>query len=156
MNNGISYEEFLEQHGSLTYAFVGVSMLPLLRQNKDLFTVHKKGAARCRVGDVVLYRRPPDQYVLHRIIEVRPSNYVILGDNCVAKEYGITDADIIGVLTGFIRGGRKHSTEEVGYRLYTFIWLHTAAIRVFLKKSGFRIKKLIKKLPPHQKTDQKR
>ena len=156
MNNGISYEEFLEQHGSLTYAFVGVSMLPLLRQNKDLFTVRKKDGTRCRVGDVVLYRRPPDRYVLHRIVQVRPNDYVILGDNCVSKEYGITDADIIGVLTGFIRGGRKHSTEEPGYRLYTFIWLHTAALRILLKKSIFRIKRLVKKMLPHQKADQKR
>ena len=35
MNSGISYEEYLEKHGSLTYSNVGVSMLPLLRQGLD-------------------------------------------------------------------------------------------------------------------------
>ncbi len=155
MNNGISYEEFLKKHGSLTYAFVGVSMLPLLRQNKDLFTVRKKDKKRCRVGDVVLYRRPPNQYVLHRIVHVRPSDYVILGDNCVSKEYGITDSDIIGVMTGFVRDGKKHSVEETGYRLYTWIWLHTAPTRISLKKGCFRMKRLIKRLLRHQRTDHK-
>ena len=71
MRERVSYEEYLEAHGSLTYTNVGVSMLPLLKEGRDLFTVEKKGEARCKVGDVVLYRRPPNQYVLHRIVEVR-------------------------------------------------------------------------------------
>ncbi len=41
MSNGISYEEYLERNGSLTYTNSGVSMLPLLRQGRDLFTVRK-------------------------------------------------------------------------------------------------------------------
>ena len=56
MNEPISIGEYLEKNGTLTYANVGVSMLPLLRQGRDLFTVRKKGAERCRAGDVVLYR----------------------------------------------------------------------------------------------------
>ena len=60
MNKPLSFEAFLEQNGTLTYSNVGTSMLPLLRQGKDLFTVMRKGAERCQVGDVVLYRRPPD------------------------------------------------------------------------------------------------
>ena len=143
MNSGISYEEYLEKHGSLTYSNAGISMLPLLRQGRDLFTVRKKGEERCKAGDVVLYRRKPDQYVLHRIVEVRPSDYVILGDNCIAREYGITDDDIIGIMTGFVRDGREHSVKETGYRLYTFIWMHTASLRIFLKKCAIRFRRRI-------------
>ena len=51
-------------------------MLPLLREGKDLFTVRKKGPERCKKGDVALYRRG-DACVLHRVIEVRPDDYVI-------------------------------------------------------------------------------
>ena len=134
MNNPVSFEAYLEQHGRLTYTNTGVSMLPLLRQGKDLFTVEKKGPDRCKVGDVVLYHRPPNQYVLHRIVEVRPDSYVILGDNCIAKEYGIRDADIFGVMTGYVRGKKAHSTNETGYRLYTAAILHTISLRVFCKK----------------------
>ena len=144
MSDLISFEEYLEKHGSLTYANVGVSMLPLLRQGKDLFTVRKKGAERCKVGDVVLYRRPPDQYVLHRIVEVRPEDYVILGDNCIAKETGILDEDILGVLTSFSRGGKKHSVEEARYRAYTTIILRTIPLRVFLNKTRLRLRRLIR------------
>lgn len=145
MREGISYEEYLEAHGSLTYTNVGVSMLPLLRQGKDLFTVQRKGGARCKAGDVVLYRRPPNQYVLHRVIAVRPDDYVILGDNCVAKEYGIKDGDILGVMTAYVRNGRQHTVDERGYRLYTWWILHAAGFRIFCKKCVMRLKGAIKK-----------
>ena len=133
MNNSISYEEYLAQNGSMTYTNVGRSMLPLLRQGKDLFILEKKGPERCRVGDVVLYRRG-EKYVLHRIVEVRENDYVILGDNCVAREYGITDDDVIAVMTGFVRGGKEHSVTEPGYRLYSSVWMRTEKPRVFLKR----------------------
>ena len=134
MSNPLSYEEYLDQNGSMTYTNVGVSMLPLLRQGKDLFTVRKKGSERCCVGDVVLYRRG-EQYVLHRVVEVRENDYVILGDNCVCREFGITDEDIIGVMTGFVRGGKEHSVSDLGYRLYSALWLHTEKPRIFLKQA---------------------
>ena len=142
MSNGISYEDYLNTYGILTYYNVGVSMLPLLRQGKDLFIVKRKGPERCRVGDVVLYRRPPNHYVLHRIVQVRPSDYVILGDNCVVKEYGIRDEDIIGVMTGFVRDGKEHSTAEAGYRVYSLLWLYTAPVRICLKKALFRLRRM--------------
>lgn len=80
-----SLERYLSEQGRVISANVGVSMLPLLRQGKDLFFLEKKGAGRCKIGDVVLYRRKC-QYVLHRVIEVRTRDYVILGDNCSVKE----------------------------------------------------------------------
>ena len=141
VNETISYEAFLDRHGRLTYTNVGVSMLPLLRQGRDLFTVEKKTGERCQVGDVVLYRRPPDQYVLHRIIEVRAEDYVILGDNCVRKETGIRDEDILAVLTGFVRKGKEYTVRDRAYCAYTFFWLHTIALRVFLKRAGGLVKR---------------
>lgn len=140
-----SYEDFLEKNGEMTYSNVGISMLPLLRQGKDLFTVCKKTDERCRKYDVVLYRRPPSSYVLHRVIKVRSSDYIILGDNCINKEYGITDADIIGVMTGYIRNGKKHTVNEFGYRLYSHIWVDFSAVRIFFKRVKLKLKRLIKR-----------
>ena len=71
---------------------------------------------------------------------------MILGDNCVNREYGITDDDILGVMTGFVRDGKQHTVTERGYRLYRFLWLHGAPVRVFLKKAVWRVKAGIKKV----------
>ena len=145
MNDSVSLEKYLEENGTLTYANVGVSMLPLLREGRDLFIAEKKGPGRCSVGDVVLYRRPPDQYVLHRVVEVRPEDYVILGDNCISREYGITDGDIIGVMTGYVRGGKTHSVSEAGYRLYSSLWTGMAGPRIFVKRAAQKIRRCLKK-----------
>ena len=145
MSDKWTYREYLEKNGTLTYSNTGDSMLPLLRPGKDLFTVTKKGAERCKAGDVVLFHRPPDRYVLHRIIKVRESDYVLLGDNCVLKETGITDRDILGVMTEYIKNGRTHSVKEKGYRLYSFLRVHTVPVRIFLKKTGILIRTIWKR-----------
>ncbi len=134
MNEIISVEEYLDKNGELTYSNVGRSMLPLLREGKDLFTVRKKGTERCAAGDVVLYRNGTDRFILHRIIKVRKDDYIILGDNSIKKEYGIKDTDIIGVMTGYFRSGKSHTVDEPGYRLYSFVRLYTADIRIFFKR----------------------
>lgn len=145
MSDRISYEEYLERQGSLTYTNVGTSMLPLLRQGRDLFTVQKKGTERCRRGDVVLFRRPPDKYILHRIIEVRPDDYVMMGDNCIGKEIGVRDEDIIGVLTGFVRNGKEYSIKDQGYRVYSALWLLIMPLRVTVKKIIVSVRRGIKR-----------
>ena len=146
MSDISTYEEYLEEYGTLTYTNVGVSMIPLLRQGKDLFTVRKKENARCARGDVILYRRKPDSYVLHRVVEVRPDDYVVLGDNCVEKEYGITDSDILGVMTGFTRSGKDYSVDDLSYRIYTFLTLNTQGLRIAAKKTASRLRRLAKKV----------
>lgn len=146
MGSGLTYEEYLDRYPCLIRTNVGISMLPLLRQGRDLFVVEKRGPARLQVGDVVLYRRPPDKYVLHRIVEVRDNGYVILGDNCINREYGITDDDILGVMIGFVRNGKQHTVAEKGYRFYTFLWLRTEGSRIFLKRAFSFVKGGVRKV----------
>ena len=145
MSKVFSYEEFLKENGELTYTNVGRSMMPLLRQGKDLFTVRRKAPAeRCRVGDVALYRNPADQFVLHRVIQVRPDDYVILGDHNIVKEYGIRDEDILGIMTGFVRDGRSHTVEERGYKLYSFVIMHTIPLRTVQRKARRKVGRLVR------------
>ena len=144
MNKGISYEEYLDKHGALTYTNVGTSMMPLLKQGRDLFTVVKKGEKRCRRGDVVLYKKG-GKYVLHRIIQVRDNDYVIMGDNCVSKETGIRDEDIIGVMTEIKRNGKQHKVSDKDYRVYSYFMTHTPSFRGAAKKALSKIKRVIKR-----------
>lgn len=141
MDNNTSLETYLKENGTLLYAIRGVSMLPLLRQDRDLVMLERP-RERCRPGDVVLYRRASGQYVLHRVIAVRPADYVILGDNCANREYGVTDDDILGVMTGFVRNGREHSVTERGYRLYTAYILRAVGPRRACRRAWSRLRAL--------------
>ena len=81
-----TYEEQLQQHGSLVYTNVGDSMLPLLREHRDLLIIEKRPEGRCKKFDIVLYRRPSGKHILHRIIKVRKDEYIIAGDNRWERE----------------------------------------------------------------------
>ena len=138
-----SIGEYLDSAGKLIYSNKGTSMLPLLRQGKDMFIITKKSSERCKKGDVVLFRRGNDN-VLHRVVKVNPDSYDILGDNCIDYERGITDSDIMGIMTNFIRNGTEHSIHEIPYRIYSFIMLHTIPARIFAKKVLNHARRLIR------------
>jgi hypothetical protein len=116
----INFEDYIERYGSLTYRNKGTSMMPLLRQGRDLFTIVKKGPERCRKYDVVLYKDAKGHHILHRVIKVVPEGYIIRGDNTYRNEFR-TDAEIIGVMTGLTRDGREISTEDLFYKLYSVL-----------------------------------
>ena len=116
----INFEDYLKAHGTLTYYNKGTSMMPLLVQDRDLFTLAAKTAERCKKYDVVLYKDKRGQYILHRIIKVRPDGYVIRGDNTYFKEY-YKDSDILGIMTSFVRDGKEHSVGEAGYKMYSVL-----------------------------------
>ena len=147
MSEALTYEKYLERHGSLTYTNVGTSMMPLLREGRDLFTVVPK-SGRCRVGDVVLYHRPPSHWVLHRVVAVVPGGYLTLGDNCIARER-VAEEDVIGVMTGYVRDGRDHSVDEPAYRAYTRALIVTEKPRVLLKRAFLAARRRIAKAVRH-------
>lgn len=131
----ISYEEYLRKYHMLTYKNVGVSMLPLLKQGRDSFTISEvKPDEACRIWDVVLYKRGTNQYVLHRIIKIHEDTYDILGDNCIGIERGIDRKDVLGVMTEFIHKGKRCTTSDLRYRLYVFLWCRPYPVRIFFKK----------------------
>ena len=134
MSNGgqISFEDYLARFGSLTYKNKGTSMMPLLRQDRDLFTVVRKSRDRCRKYDIVLYK-DKDEYILHRIIKVVPDGYIIRGDNTYRKEFR-SDNQILGVVTGVIRDGKEISVTDPGYRLYSVLRNVSYPFRFLLMK----------------------
>ena len=76
----------LEQDGVIVHTNKGTSMMPLLRENRDLMVIRKRGAGRFHKYDAVLFRRENGEYVLHRILRVNPDSYWIVGDNCASGE----------------------------------------------------------------------
>lgn len=114
-----SFEAQLDEHGKIMYHIQGDSMLPLLREGNDVAVIVAKDKnKRCKLWDVVLYKRDSGQYVLHRIIKVLKDGYVICGDNRFNLEKGITDRHIIGVLEGIMRDGVYEPADKAEYLEY--------------------------------------
>ena len=152
-------EDFLQKNGYLAYTVRGVSMMPLLRQKKDVVMLRRKGDERCKKYDVVLYRSGVEhKYLLHRILKVRPDDYIIAGDHNTFLEIGITDEQIIGVMTSVRRDGKDITTDNKLYRLYVHLWcdcwpVRMAIIRGKQKLRGYlsAVKRRLRRIRPQRK-----
>ena len=127
-----SFEEEIRRSGYLLYRNEGDSMLPLIRQGRDLLLISRKPEGRLNQYDVPLYRRDSGQYVLHRILKVRKDDYVLCGDNRWQRETGISDRHIIGVLTAVIRDGKQLPVTDWRYRLYVHLWCGLFPVRALV------------------------
>ncbi|MBO5009448.1 MAG: S24/S26 family peptidase [Clostridia bacterium] len=129
MSDYSTYEEELSKHGKIIHTNVGVSMMPLLRQHRDVMIIERPNG-RLKKYDCPLYKTRSGKYILHRIIKVRENDYVICGDNCVTFERGVTDKQILGVLTGVIRDGKTITMDNKLYKLYYHLWCDFIYIRI--------------------------
>lgn len=69
---------------SVPVPVTGVSMRPFLRTG-DFVYVELPGE-NIRKGDILLFRRPNGQYVLHRVMKIRGDTLLMLGDSQLEKE----------------------------------------------------------------------
>ena len=120
MNSNKEIRQVLETEGVFVSTTAGMSMYPMLRDRRDVIVV-KKNTKRLKKYDVALYKKG-ESYILHRVMEVLPDSYIIRGDNCDAKEYGIRDEQILGVLVEFYRGDKKVNLNQWGYRTYVRLY----------------------------------
>ncbi len=132
IENSHTAEEVIAKEGTLVSTTVGVSMLPLLRNRRDTVILSRPNG-RLKKYDVPLYRRE-DKLILHRIVDVTDSGYVICGDNCESLEYDITDDNIIGVMTSFYRGDKFYTVDNKCYIAYSKIHVALYPFRKILMK----------------------
>lgn len=143
--NKSTFEEIIQHDGKLIYTNKGDSMMPLIKEGRDLVVIDKTDG-RLRKFDVPLYKRDNGQYVLHRIVRVRKNDYVICGDNRVNLEYGISDRHIIGVLTAVIRNGKELSVHSKKYKAYVYLWYMLFPVRFVIIKTRNLFRKIRKKI----------
>lgn len=133
-----TFEEILEEKGFLIYTNVGYSMLPFLRQRRDIIEIRKRDSGRCRKYDVVLYKWGQN-YILHRILKVLPDKYIIAGDHNTFLDSPVTDDMILGVLTRVIRNGKEITPDNIWYKFYVHLWCDVYPVRMFLLKTKWFI-----------------
>ena len=140
----LKIEDVLSSNGQYVGPTVGVSMLPMLKNRRDTIVVSKK-TERLQPLDVALYKRG-NAYVLHRVLRVTDTGYIIRGDNCYADEI-VPEDNVIGVLTEFFRKD-KHivcATDEK-YHRYVKNRLKAYKIRRFYVLIKMKLKAGIKKI----------
>lgn len=125
-----TFEQILEDKGVLVYTNVGTSMMPLLRQHRDLMVIERVSGPLSRY-DVPLYKRPDGKYILHRVLFVRKGYYLITGDNQWRLER-VQHSQVLGVLKAVQRDGVTIPISSRKYKWYTHIWCDLYPIRAAL------------------------
>ena len=105
----------------------GDSMRPILRENRDVAIVDSVRGV-LSPNDVVLYKRPDGQYVLHRILNTYGNYYVTCGDNRWKREKIPFDW-AIGVMKGFYNDDEYIDVTDKAYQRYSKLWCRIYPLR---------------------------
>ena len=135
--------EILEAGGEVTFTITGTSMLPMLHHGVDK-VILVKPSRPLRKYDLPLYRRDNKQFVLHRVVKVKPDGtYIMCGDNQVVLEDCVRPDQIIGLVRGFYRNGTYFGASDPRYRFYCHLWVDFFTVRKafrFLKSLPRRVR----------------
>lgn len=103
----------------------GRSMLPTIFGGKSEVVVVKP-TFPLKKYDIALYTSPSGFLVLHRVIDVCNYNgkteYILRGDNTYKNEVGVTNNQILAVVTRFKRKNRWQSVNARGYLFFVKLW----------------------------------
>lgn len=136
--------ESFRQGMTATVPVTGNSMWPLFSHKRDCAVLSACDGQRLRRGDVPLYQRPDGQYILHRIIKVKPDVYVLAGDAQRELEY-LPKSCVVALMTAFIRKGKTVNCRNMRYRAYAWIWIAVRPLRPFLIRCAKFILKIKKR-----------
>ena len=139
-----SIKDELLKHGTYASLSSGTSMEPLFRTHRDVVVITVPSRP-LKKYDVVLYEVSDGSFFLHRIIKVTKDAYLIRGDNTFVLERVAKDA-VIGVLSSYTRKGKKHSVEDLGYKLYSGFWTFIYPLRLLKRKTRSLLSKIYRKL----------
>ena len=121
--------------------FRGVSMLPMLRQGKDSVELAPL-PEKLKKFDLPVYQYPSGKYVMHRVVAVKDTHYVCLGDNLTETET-VYPEQMIGVVSAFRRGEKRISVGDFRYRLYCRVWVALFPLRKCFRRFKHGLRRLL-------------
>lgn len=128
-------EESVKNGGSVKIKIAGYSMYPLVTSRRDSVLLTK--ADKIKKGDVPLVKRDDGSFVLHRVVGIKAGCFMLRGDYEQKIEYPINPNQVIAVAKAFYRKEKYIDCNSFLYKLYTFFWMNTIAVRpVILKLMG--------------------
>ncbi len=110
--------EAVEDGGQFSFYPMGTSMLPTIVPGRDLVCLVK--ANTLKKGDIILYKRPCGNFVLHRILKICEGGKLTLcGDNQRALEKNVSRESVLFLVDSYEKDGKKIKRDGV---LFWFHW----------------------------------
>ena len=82
---------------------------------------------------------------MHRVVAVRDSHYVCLGDNTYTYERVLPEY-CIGLVTAIRRGKRVICVNALGYQIYSRFWVMVYPLRRILRRGYYWLRRQVKQI----------
>ncbi|MCF2736349.1 S24/S26 family peptidase [Bacteroides caecigallinarum] len=98
-------EKLVSAGHSVKIPIQGNSMYPFLIDGRDRVSI--KEAGNISKGDIILIKTEEDQYILHRVYNIRHEKYILMGDRNLHIMEVCMKKNIIGKVYEIERNGKK-------------------------------------------------
>lgn len=111
----------------------GSSMAPFLVHERDSI-IFSKPQRELQRGDMVFYQRETGQFVMHRILHVKPEGLYIVGDAQTEIEGPVNPSQIFAVVTKAQRKGKWIGPGDFWWWFFRTVWLRLVPVRKIILK----------------------
>lgn len=122
--------QVISEGHTATISVKGYSMRPFLEHARD--KVILSPFTTLAVGDAVLAEIAPGVFVLHRIIRMDGGNITLMGDGNVRGVEYCRYENVAGVVTTYLRNGRKISSSSKRLQRAVRLWRALLPVRRYL------------------------
>ena len=111
----------------------GSSMAPFLVHERDSI-IFSKPQRELQRGDMVFYQRETGQFVMHRILHVKPEGLYIVGDAQTEIEGPVNPNQVFAVVTKAQRKGKWIGPGDFWWWFFRTVWLRLVPVRKIILK----------------------
>lgn len=111
----------------------GSSMAPFLVHERDSI-IFSKPQRELQRGDMVFYQRETGQFVMHRILHVKPEGLYIVGDAQTEIEGPVNPSQVFAVVTKAQRKGKWIGPGDFWWWFFCTVWLRLVPVRKIILK----------------------
>ena len=135
--------QLLDSGAVISLIVTGASMLPFLRDGRDIVLLQK--TEQPKKGQILFFRRRNNAFVLHRIRKILPDgNFLVNGDAQTWCEI-VVPQQVVAIVIGITRNGRTHSVNSIILRLRDALWYPTRPLRPMIFRTYSILKRLFTK-----------
>ena len=126
--------EILASGRTASMVVSGWSMRPYLKPGRDRVHLRTPTQQDLRPGQILLFKRPDQSLILHRVRRVLPDGRLVMNGDAQAWCETISADQVIGGVASVERKGRHIPSNHIGFRLWSIFWYPTRPIRPVLIK----------------------
>ena len=108
----------------------GYSMAPFLVEGDTVYL--SLPGKQVKRGDIILYLRAGQRYVLHRVKKAKNGVYSLIGDAQTVIEEGITNEMICGIALSVVHKGKTFNVKSFRWIFYASVWLVLIPCRKYI------------------------